>query len=161
MRVYLADTRRIVSACVVYETSANDSRNHRAFFGGLLRGHFLSCLNAPLTQTRYSAFCPLADIKKICILLNYRYLCRRNQYLKVMARYVYKSTRNYNVGFEWVSTSFELDYVHFRFTIETYRGINRSAWMTAKQAMKYISYGGLLYGYADSLRITKRITIYD
>lgn len=79
----------------------------------------------------------------------------------IMARYIYKSTRNYNIGFEWVSTSFDLDYVHFRFTIETYRGINRSAWMTAKQAMKYISYGGLLYGYADSLRIIKRIKISD
>lgn len=78
-----------------------------------------------------------------------------------MARYIYKSTRNYNIGFDWVSTSFDLDYVRFRFTIETYRGVNRSAWMTAKQAMKYISYGGLLYGYADSLRIIKRITIYD
>ena len=80
---------------------------------------------------------------------------------KIMARYIYKSTRNYNIGFEWVSTSFDLDNVHFRFTIETYRGVNRSAWMTAKQAMKYICYGGLLYGYADSLRISKRITIYE
>ena len=78
-----------------------------------------------------------------------------------MARYIYKSTRNYNIGFDWVITSFDLDYVHFRFTIETYRGINRSAWMTAKKAMKYISFGGLLYGYADSLRIIKRIKIYD
>ena len=78
-----------------------------------------------------------------------------------MSRYFYQSTRNYNIGFEWVSNSLDLDYVHFRFTIETHRGVNRSAWMTAKQAMKYISRGGLLYGYADSLRIIKRITISD
>lgn len=76
-------------------------------------------------------------------------------------KYKYISTRNYNVGLEWVITSFDLDYVHFQFTIETYHGLNRSAWMTAKQAMKYISYGGLLYGYADSICIIKRITIYD
>lgn len=78
-----------------------------------------------------------------------------------MARYIYRTTRIYNVGFEWITNSFELDYVHFQFTIETYHGLNRSAWMTAKQAMKYISYGGLLYGYADSIQIIKRITIYD
>ena len=78
-----------------------------------------------------------------------------------MARYIYRTTRIYNVGFEWVITSFDLDYVHFRFTIETNRGTNMSDWMTAKQAMKYIRYGGLLYGYADSLLIIKRIKIYD
>lgn len=74
-------------------------------------------------------------------------------------RYIYKSTLNYNVGLEWITTSFDCDNVHFRFSIETYRGVSRSAWMTAKQAMKYISYGGLLYGYADSLCVFKRITI--
>ena len=78
-----------------------------------------------------------------------------------MARYVFKSTRNYTTGFDWITTSFDLDYVQFRFIIPSRSGFFRTAWMTAEKAYKYISFGGLLYQFVDSMIFTKRIEISD
>ena len=76
-----------------------------------------------------------------------------------MARYIYKSTRSYLIGYEWVSTSYGLDYVQFRFLVPSPNGVYRTDWMTAEQAYKYISFGGLLYQFVYSMIFTKRIEI--
>ena len=73
-----------------------------------------------------------------------------------MARYKYETTTNYELALSWIHSNICADNIHFRFLLETYRGVKKTIWLTPSKALKFISYTGWLFRYAERLEITKR-----
>lgn len=87
------------------------------------------------------------------------YICPIKQKTKHNMRYLYNQTKDYKLGLDWILSNICNDCAYFRFVVPSLRGFNRSAWMPANKAFKYIRYGGLLYDFAGSIKIEKRLSI--
>lgn len=73
--------------------------------------------------------------------------------------YFYNTTKDFNIGEDWIILSQNHDDIRFRFIVETYSGVKKSVWMSPEQALEYIRYcsDDLYYGY--SFKVVKRIAI--
>lgn len=74
-------------------------------------------------------------------------------------KYFYATTKDFNVGEDWIIFSQNNDNVRFRFIVETYSRIVKSVWMSPAQAKDYICFRADYVYRGYTIKIVKRVLI--